>query len=598
MLLTRFSAVLSPRAEPAKADWLRYRLGFFYDACYASVTRQRGADFGWLVLVDDRCPDDFREEVEELAEGAFTPVWTHEPFRRDSFAGSVADLTGRTAERTNEPGHAPYLITTRIDSDDAMAVDFMAAVQAQFERQERLFVNFTRGLQVDRTGAVYRSDVLSNPFISLIERRDPAHPPDTVYVAKHARVRAAGPVREVRAPVMWAQVVHDANLSNIVTGTRMSPRVVADRFDIDLGYDADISGTRLLAAKARHRGRLTRLWAQHPGELTKHAEARVWRMVGTHERVQDDGATLTDRVQRAERDVQTAWEGSRARKVARTGLHAARAADWRMRALANRTAPAGLRVVAGDLASRAAISTTDRIALIAEHSRARRVRPSALHLAAALSRAGYVGVVIAARDPWVRLQAPDVPDGVVVLRRANLGYDFGSWAAVLAAYPGLARAEHVILTNDSILGPFGPVDDLLERIETCGTDVWGATRSLQIRPHLQSFFLAFNHGVLARPPLAGFFAGIAHLRSKRDVVLSYEIGLSRLLDDHDLTTTAGWTSSTLSTPGHLDPSAVGWRELMDAGFPFVKRMLSTERRLADLRVRDYVEHRYGVTIEG
>lgn len=139
MLLTRFSAVLSPRAEPAKADWLRYRLGFFYDACYASVTRQRGADFGWLVLVDDRCPDDFREEVEELAKGAFSPVWTHEPFRRDSFAGPVADLTGRTAERTNEPGHAPYLITTRIDSDDAMAVDFMAAVQAQFERQERLF---------------------------------------------------------------------------------------------------------------------------------------------------------------------------------------------------------------------------------------------------------------------------------------------------------------------------------------------------------------------------------------------------------------------------------------------------------------------------
>lgn len=144
MLLTRFSAVLPPGAEPAKADWLRYRLGFFYDACYASVTRQRGADFGWLVLVDDRCPDDFREEVEELAKGAFTPVWTHEPFRRDSFAGSVADLTGRTAERTTKPSHAPYLITTRIDSDDAMAVDFMAAVQAQFERQERLFVNFTR----------------------------------------------------------------------------------------------------------------------------------------------------------------------------------------------------------------------------------------------------------------------------------------------------------------------------------------------------------------------------------------------------------------------------------------------------------------------
>lgn len=95
-----------------------------------------------------------------------------EPFRRDSFARPVAELTGT--------GPAPYLITTRIDSDDAMAVDFMAAVQAQFGRQERLFVNFTRGVQIDRTGAVYRSDVLSNPFVSLIERRDHTRPPDTV----------------------------------------------------------------------------------------------------------------------------------------------------------------------------------------------------------------------------------------------------------------------------------------------------------------------------------------------------------------------------------------------------------------------------------
>ena len=56
-----------------------------------------------------------------------------------------------------------------------MAVDFMATVQAQFARQDRLFVSITRGVQIDRSGAVYLSDQLSNPFLSLIERReDPA----------------------------------------------------------------------------------------------------------------------------------------------------------------------------------------------------------------------------------------------------------------------------------------------------------------------------------------------------------------------------------------------------------------------------------------
>lgn len=293
VLLTRFSAVLHPGAPPADEDWLYYRLGFFLDACLPSVLSQRGAQpFEWLVMLDDRCPDGFREQVEELAAGAFTPLWTHEPFRRDAFAEEVA-----------RRHHAPYLITTRIDSDDAMAVDLMAAVQGQFERQELMFVNFPRGVQIDRSGAVYRSDVLSSPFLSLVERRGDG-PPRTVYAAKHARARGLAPVREVRAPVMWAQVLHGTNLSNIVNGVRVHPRVVGERFRFDLGYDARPPRARLLRGQVGHLGRLARLWAAHPGELTKWAEATAWTLHGTHERPQQDGApTLSDRAQAWERDV-------------------------------------------------------------------------------------------------------------------------------------------------------------------------------------------------------------------------------------------------------------------------------------------------------
>jgi len=287
VLLTRFSAVLAPGGEPASEEWLRYRLGFFYEATCSSVVSQSVEDFTWLVLLDDRCSDRFREDIETIAEGVFTPVWSHQAFRRDSFASPVAAVAD-----------APYLVTTRIDSDDAMAVDFMATVQAQFARQDRLFVSLTRGVQIDRSGAVYLSDHLSNPFLSLIERRDLERLPDTVYVAKHARARAHGPIREVRAPVMWAQVVHDLNLSNIVNGPRLHPRVVAEHFQFDLGYDADIGRATLLAGQVRQLGRLIRLWASHPGELTKAVEAFLWRMRGTHQRPQDDGTTLTDRVQR------------------------------------------------------------------------------------------------------------------------------------------------------------------------------------------------------------------------------------------------------------------------------------------------------------
>ena len=283
-LLTRFSAVLRPDGEPVGEDWLRYRLAFFYDAALPSVESQRNALFTWLVLFDDRCPDSFRAEVEGIAdEGAFPPIWSHEPFLRDSFAGHVAARSD-----------APYLITTRMDSDDAIATDFMASVQRQFASQERLFVNFTRGVQLDRGGWVYRCDQVSSPFLSLIERRTPGVPPLTVYAAKHARARGFGPVREVKAPPMWVQVVHDANVSNIITGTRMSPAVVNDRFVMDLGYRREVPAATLVAEQVAQRARLARLWWAHPGELTRYVEARFWRLRGTHTRPQADSRTLTD----------------------------------------------------------------------------------------------------------------------------------------------------------------------------------------------------------------------------------------------------------------------------------------------------------------
>lgn len=287
-LLTRFSAAFAPEV-PAQEEWLRYRLGFFVDACWSSVRGQQGADFTWLVLLDDRCPDDFRADVETLAEGTFTPVWSHEQWGPSIFGRAIAGVS---------PAHAaaPWLLTTRLDSDDAIARDFMASVQREFTPTEGLFVDFPRGLQVDRSGATYLYDQLSSPFLTLVERRRHDVDPSTVYAARHARARRWGPVREVSAPPMWVQVIHGTNLLNMTVGARVSPRVVNDRFDLELVYDRDVSGWKLLWQKVAHRVRLVRLWVQHPGEATKWAEAKYWRVRGTHVRPRSDAPPLTEAI--------------------------------------------------------------------------------------------------------------------------------------------------------------------------------------------------------------------------------------------------------------------------------------------------------------
>ncbi|MBW8730933.1 MAG: hypothetical protein JF622_08095 [Terrabacter sp.] len=285
-LLTRFSAVFSADV-PAQEEWLRYRLGFFVDACWSSVRSQQGADFTWLVLFDDRCSDDFRADVEALAEGTFTPVWSHERWAPSIFGRAIA-------ERSPVAAAQPWLLTTRLDSDDAIARDFMAAAQHEFAPIEGLFVDFPRGIQIDRSGATYRYDQLSSPFLTLVERRRPDSLPSTVYAAQHARARQWGPVREVSAPPMWAQVIHGSNLLNLTAGTRVSPRVVNERFDLELVYDREVSTPDLLRQKAVHRARLARLWVRHPGEVTKWAEAKYWRLRGTHVRPQGMSPSLTE----------------------------------------------------------------------------------------------------------------------------------------------------------------------------------------------------------------------------------------------------------------------------------------------------------------
>ena len=554
VLLTRFSAVLDPVGRAPQEDWLHYRLGFFYDACLPSVASQQGADFTWLVMLDDRCSDEFRTSMEELAAGAFTPVWTHEPFRRDSFARHVAARSD-----------APYLITSRLDSDDALAVDFMARVQAQFDGQDRMFVNFPRGIQIDRSGAVYRTDIVSSPFLSLVERRREGHGPETVYVAKHARARSHAPLRQVDAPVMWAQVVHDDNVSNIVNGRQVHPRVVRDRFRIDLGHDHDLRGMRLRRSQLRQALGLGRLWAAHPGELTKWAEATVWTLRGTHEHPQAPGApTVTDRVQEWER-------GSRSWM---------RDVRWRATGTANQLLPGRERVVAGTVDQ---VLARERVVVLAEWSAGRTVREDALRAAAAYAAAGLGVVLVAARDPWHRLRPTAVPPGVVVVRRPNTGYDFGSWSAVLRRWPELAAKELVVLTNDSLVGPLRPLDELLRRVARSSADVWGPTQTLHPAEHLHSFFLVFRGGALAHPALQDFFAGVRQLGSKKDVVTTYEIGLTRAVDAAGLSRETGWPQDELGLPRSAVVPFAGWRTLLEAGFPFVKRVLLTGPQFAGAR---------------
>ena len=117
-------------------------------------------------------------------------------------------------------------------------------------------------------------------------------------------------------------------------------------------------------------------------------------------------------------------------------------------------------------------------------------------------------------------------DCALRLQRANVGRDFGAWrdAAALATQR-LGTPGEMLLANDSVLGPFRPLEPLMAACRAGGEGIFGMTESWGGGPHLQSYALLARGAAPVRL-LAAHLAAFQDSRSKWRVVQQGEIGLA------------------------------------------------------------------------
>ncbi len=188
-------------------------------------------------------------------------------------------------------------------------------------------------------------------------------------------------------------------------------------------------------------------------------------------------------------------------------------------------------------------------------------------------------------------------DELVVIRRPNVGYDFGSWSMGLDLVPAAVTADHTILLNDSMAGPFTTLRPLLEAFDATVADVWGLTDTQQMGSHLQSYFLGFRDGVLAERPLARFWGDVRHEAEKSHVIVRNEIGLSRLLQLEGFVHIPAFSHERVVAHGE-NPVIKGWRRLLELGFPFLKREILRDPDVAPAgrSAPAAVRRRFGVDV--
>lgn len=211
VVITRLNLALDFAAgrERLDARWLEARLAPFERFCHPSMRVQR-APHDWLVLVDADTPAAIRARLDALP--GFATLALAQPHTAQALGAALpahVDLQGTT-----------HLITTRLDSDDALGDRYLEIVQ-RHARPVSVpeFLNVPVGYRT-HVGRHFACVDPANAFLSLVEPLHGGVPARTAYCVAHPLAATVAPVRQLWTRPLWLQVIHEDNEVSALTGIR------------------------------------------------------------------------------------------------------------------------------------------------------------------------------------------------------------------------------------------------------------------------------------------------------------------------------------------------------------------------------------------
>lgn len=258
LIETRFSLLTSK--NPLTREWLDYRLELLRKYTLPSVAAQTVTSFTWLLFCDESTDPEVLAQLREE--------------ERRVPSAQIALTGGKNAPldivRSMVQQDVDVLITTRLDSDDAIAERYIELVQSyaapfQNSEYERMLVNCPRGYRLDTRGdtpeapLLYRDWMPNSPFHSLFERPQQSQPQTvlafqhdvlrrryanlqrleslrTGHTGGHSRMHQHYPTHQDESMPAWLIVVHDGNVVNRIPPT--AHKQSADARPVGIEFDA------------------------------------------------------------------------------------------------------------------------------------------------------------------------------------------------------------------------------------------------------------------------------------------------------------------------------------------------------------------------
>jgi len=216
-IITQFHVDHPFRPDIEVEEWLQHRLGYFEKFCLPSVLGQTQRKFTWVLFYSPNSPSWVPPYLESIQHEATVAIPLNGYVCNAMIVSAIKPLLTR-----------PVVITSRLDSDDALANDAVDRIHNAITTDGVHAINFTNGLRLTNSGLLKTKDS-SNPFISLVEdvRRSPLR---TVTSRPHHDMGRVFPVTQIEGSPGWMQVLHEHNVSNIPAGLPTNPQKYSAMF--------------------------------------------------------------------------------------------------------------------------------------------------------------------------------------------------------------------------------------------------------------------------------------------------------------------------------------------------------------------------------
>lgn len=215
ILLTEFNWGTNPKG--IEEDYLEQRFRLFDKYTFPSVNTQTDKDFVWLLYLNSKTPQKFKEMLDEYQKQATMRQMILAYIDSNDGLPSFGDVV-----RNHHKVNKKWLMTLRCDNDDILANNYIEEMKKNFRPVNNMYIDLIRGYNLnDKTGELNAYKCRSCHFLGYVEDTT-KRKFETVFNHDHSLAKNFGWMRRVdnKFYPLWCEVSHSSNEVNTFRGEK------------------------------------------------------------------------------------------------------------------------------------------------------------------------------------------------------------------------------------------------------------------------------------------------------------------------------------------------------------------------------------------